>query len=1114
MAELQEPNANFDPLAGIQRDILPKDPVLQSGYNNAIGRPNPYATTADPLASGITSTSGDPATLFQQQLQQKADAANINAARSPRLASLFQYGGKDLSGQSFERYYALGDVKNKLGFNPYRDNESVYNANTSVFDDWTRMMTKSFFPLAKRGAIDSFMAIPDLLSSSNKTLGNIDQAREYEKATEMGYSSRGGMLSSLSNIQMSFAYTVGIAMESLAETAAITAATRGLGTVPAALRSGSKIVSSVGDIYGALNKTRKALQNLSKNPMRAKTFWKAAGSDFVNFANPLRQTTEAFMDLRKSKNLTSLAKVATTGGAFFRDVKELSVALSESNLEGGFVNNEVYKSLYAKELQKNNNQPLSDAKVKEIYTSAESAGQEAAWLNWPIIYLSNRMTIGNAFRGFKPIREISNAFADNVVKRKGGYFVINAAGKGKKPSIDFIKDTILPPLKVFTNPRKHLRSALRYTASNFMEGFQEVFQEAVSLGAKKYYIEAFDNPTAANALAHRAAYLHGAKKQLSGQGLETFLSGFLIGMHMKPINAGIEKAPIAYNYFFDKAEYENYKLARDKYGPELAKTLTEMMQDVDVMFDSRFFNTAAQDEFAKGMDNAQLRNDEWQQKNERDAARASGILTAIQTGTLDYYLENLDTLEELDVKDIADAYGVTEEKAQSMKEQAPEFKKKVQAIQTRYNYVLENFEKPAEASTEGMIKDSPEYVLAKLREKAYHHTVFNAAFHGELFDAQLERKEALYKEAMDLHSEVNKGSNSLFQMMFNPETAYNEIALLESEIEILEASTKPQDKETLKKKKELLSMISGPVGTSLGEISLDDAFAFGAFNIPENVSVINLIQMYKRYDDVFKLAWQNLKNSAAYKTAKRGAKAKMTRNLKKKYEQKTQELRARIHTKSKNIFTTLATQEGARLSNIEDEKLQKFLGKLIDYHTIESNLRSIQPFIDSFFDPAALSEQYNRNFLIMQDMYNKRKTYADKIVNNFLKNHEKNAALNYLAENFQIYISPEEFTNYVNAPSNRKTSINFIDTRRGVIVDSDSLEYQNYIEVLEIVRQLNNKDSVPVEERGDVPDVTEEEKGFANSSVSSVDSLIDDTFAFNADVTASRNKLSSNLECK
>jgi len=104
MEELQVPNNNFDPLAGIQKNINLKDPVLNSGYKNAVGRPNPYATLSDPLATGITSTSGDPAKLFKNQLQQKMDAASINASRSPKLASLFQYGGKDLSGQSLPPY--------------------------------------------------------------------------------------------------------------------------------------------------------------------------------------------------------------------------------------------------------------------------------------------------------------------------------------------------------------------------------------------------------------------------------------------------------------------------------------------------------------------------------------------------------------------------------------------------------------------------------------------------------------------------------------------------------------------------------------------------------------------------------------------------------------------------------------------------------------------------------------------------------------------------------------------------------------------------------------------------------------------------------------------------
>lgn len=1093
MEELQAPNDNFDPLAGIQKNINLKDPVLNSGYQNAVGRPNPYATLSDPLATGITSTSADPDKLFKNQLQQKMDAASINASRSPKLASLFQYGGKDLSGQSFERYYALGDVKNKLGFNPFRDNESLYNANTSVFDDWKRMMTRSFMPLATRGAIDAFMSIPDLLSSSNKPLGNIDQAEEYEKATEIGYSSRGGMLSSLSNIQMSFAYTVGIAAESIAEASLITAATQGLGAVPAAVRSGSKIVSSVGDIYGAINKTRKALQALSKNPLRAKTFWKAAGNDFVNFANPLRQTTEAFLDLRKSKNLTSLAKVAKTAGAFYRDVKEVSVALSESNLEGGFVNNEVYKSLYASELEKNNNQPLSDGKVKKIYQQATAAGNEAGLLNWPIIYLSNRITIGNAFRGFRPIRELT----EDVVKRKGGYLNV-IRGKGKAPKVEWVKDSFLPKISL-KEGRKTLLSGLKYTSANFMEGFQEVFQEAVAIGAKEHYINAFNNPVAANFLAHKAAYIHGAKEQLSGQGLETFLSGFLIGAHMKPINMAIAKAPIAYNYFFDKTEYANYLKAREEYGPKLAKTLTDMMQDVDVMFDSRFFNVAAQDEFARGMDDAQLRNDEWKHKNERDAARAHGILTAINTGTLDYYLENLDTIEELEAQDIADAYNVTLEKAQRMKQEVPEFKKKVAAIRERHKYMTENFELPAEASTEGMIKDSPEYIKAKLKENAYHQTILNAVFNGSIFDAQLERKERLYAEAMAVDSPIGGGANSLFTMLFNPENSENEILLLQQEIDILKKSTKESDKKILSEKEDLLKTLTGTV------------FDIGVFGVPIKGSLIDMLTRLNNFDKYSDREIKLLRKSAIYQNATSAVKRNLTRKKNAKIKAEQQALRGRVHTKTKELLGKLSRQSGTKLDN---QKVMEFIDKLLDYHTISSNERFMQQYIDAMFDPASLEEQYSRNFLIMQDLYNNKKTYADTIVNNFLKSHEKNATLNYLADKFQIYVDAEQFTNYVNSPPGKKVPIEFIDARRGVQVTEESLEYENYIEVLNIARELNNSEAVPAEDRGETPDITDEERNFANNTVSDVSGVVDSTFAFSPDVLTARENLSKNLNCK
>ena len=81
--------------------------------------------------------------------------------------------------------------------------------------------------------------------------------------------------------------------------------------------------------------------------------------------------------------------------------------------------------------------------------------------------------------------------------------------------------------------------------------------------------------------------------------------------------------------------------------------------------------------------------------------------------------------------------------------------------------------------------------------------------------------------------------------------------------------------------------------------------------------------------------------------------------------------------------------------------------------------------------------------------------------------------------------------------------------RRGVQVTEDSLEYENYIEVLNIARELNNSEAVPAEERGETPDITDEERAFANNTVSDVSSVVDGTFAFSPDVLTAREKLSN-----
>src|SRR3972149_2657554 len=48
----------------------------------------------------------------------------------------FDTGDSDVE---FDRYYAYGKPFKKLGYSPFRDNEALYNANTSWWDDFNRM---------------------------------------------------------------------------------------------------------------------------------------------------------------------------------------------------------------------------------------------------------------------------------------------------------------------------------------------------------------------------------------------------------------------------------------------------------------------------------------------------------------------------------------------------------------------------------------------------------------------------------------------------------------------------------------------------------------------------------------------------------------------------------------------------------------------------------------------------------------------------------------------------------------------------------------------------------------------------------------------------------------
>ena len=119
-------------------------------------------------------------------------------------------------GRNFERYYANTAGFKKLGFSPFRDNEALYNKNTSLWDD------------AQRGIVTAAKLYGGAFAGAAKNWSNpfslepdAEEADEMERLMSIGSSSRGGFGGAAINFGVNMSYGMGVLGEVLAEEAAI-----------------------------------------------------------------------------------------------------------------------------------------------------------------------------------------------------------------------------------------------------------------------------------------------------------------------------------------------------------------------------------------------------------------------------------------------------------------------------------------------------------------------------------------------------------------------------------------------------------------------------------------------------------------------------------------------------------------------------------------------------------------------------------------------------------------------------------------------------------------------------------------------------------------------------
>jgi hypothetical protein len=492
------------------------------------------------------------------------DSAGTWAQDENKFAKTFDYGA-DWKHADFNRYYSKSEFKN-LGFNPTRNNDVIYNEKTSASSDFARAFEGSL-KLAGHG----FIATYEGSESSSEAMERIN--KEYG-------STRGGFGGFISNAYLSAGYTQGLVTNYVAETmllAAAGAVTAETGVGPVVAVAGiaaetGKLFKGLKSIYTGLkasvqtfktleniNLSRKLYAGIKATPMALAKF---AAPNTLNLIKTFRQGANAADGFYEAKNYM---KVFKTFGAMYGDYKEARLAASEGLMEGKMLQHKMNDSMINEFYQKNGYMPYG-ADAEDIYERSVGGGTMNSIWNTALIYATNKIVLGNFFKFGKSVG--SRAFA-----LRG--FIDSPLGTLKKTGAkigeDFYKLANPRGLasigkSIFTSEFSPISS--KYMLANAMEGFQEVAQDAFSNGFEKYYKNKYTDPQNANFVGMLDALAEGSGKQFSGQGFETFASGYVMNMFVSPLFGGLKHG----GYYGNKILANASPKYKEKYN---VKTIAE-----------------------------------------------------------------------------------------------------------------------------------------------------------------------------------------------------------------------------------------------------------------------------------------------------------------------------------------------------------------------------------------------------------------------------------------------------------------------------------------------------------------------------------------------------------
>jgi hypothetical protein len=936
------------------------------------------------------------------------------------------------------RYKAYGqDTFNKVGFHPLIDNETFFNQNTTFGDDLQRWATHSAWPMLSKGFMDPIRSYKSIMDGNGLFDADPESARDYEYYNAIGASSKGGLGGFTVNLLNSASYSMGILTEGAMEGALIGSLFSGGNAATGAIEGSTTFLNKLGALPKALVQTTKATGELLtsvknySNLSRAKELYAAAGRNFGNFINPLHNTTQAFHELKNTDNLTNLARSATTAGALWHDVMAMNMALSEGKLEGGFTRYQTYDRLYNQHLQDNNGKAPTLDQQESMMRQASKGAWWNTLNNTALIYYSNKLvfpSITNAsfLKGMPKFgfgKVVTNVGKEYQILFQPGKNAIE--GAFTKQRVSFVN-----AIKSLAKPATYGRVGLNYFKANLVEGTQEVLQDVLQEATQNYYVDTFKNPDARNFRYASGLLSESIGKQWSSQGLETFLSGFLMGSILQAPGAIKKYATVGYNDYLQKnPEYQTYLKDREQLADTVVEQMNTMYKNGQYFFDPRISNYANIGLLGRVIDDP----DNHTTKDIKDtefAAFQAAVLSSLQNGTFDMFLKHYEGYKQASPKDLEEAWGLQSGQGAKALERFDKSLESAKQMSTRWTVAKEKMK--FMANLDDYKKDTEEYRMAEIYNKAYNQALYNYVFLHGSFDDNVHREKKLYENLSKL-SAIKESNFSDIAALTDPNRLQREIEMMKTEVENLENFNTAESIAEASRKRELLELYS---------------------NFHEKQE--NLVDLFINKSILDNIKAEIIKENPDMTDAEASTSAidKIIEDYDNGRSNEFLDYKESFATLLKGLATT--SQQKLQLEREMQDMggIDELFDNLLDTHVLRNETARVAEYVNLLSNPRDFYEHVMRNFKFMKDLYNNREEIVKEIVNQEISAIENNTLLNTLADQ-GIYVDLDEFSKWVQDPRNLPES--FIDVRDNKIINKGSILYQEYIGTFMRAAQLAEK---------------------------------------------------------